>query len=367
MVYLSKMYLHHTGEYNSCLPKTYLSSGCQIIGMHATIRSLSRKREGISAIYIILLLVIGIFVAAVTIPFFTKTLSNLGLFSDDKISQDDESLSAEMIRLSDSNNVNIDTGTLKSSTKIGFEITSPFATTIADCSLMTSDYCNYIDVSVSNSPPKYTYIPEGVTISVSFDNDSLYSSAEGYAEITVSNLYQVNKTLLSDGKELAVCKVPFETTCYVYNPAPPVTYLRLRVKLGNDISVKVPFYYDNYYNGRGVVNEDSAGCEANPLGYLNIEPQTTELNIRVDGPSESYDVTVVHVENAEKPHVREYAVACGESISSGSSKPFAVQVVSGDYDFFRIYGWEDFDCIKSLMDIPVKKGTTKYVTLRFSC
>ena len=366
MVYLCKTYLHHTGEYNSYLPKTYLSSGCQIIDMHATIRSLSRKREGISAIYIILLLVIGIFVAAVTIPFFTKTLSNLGLFSDDKISQDDETLSAEMIRFTDSNNVNIDTDTLMYSLTGGFNIISPVEE-IIDCLISTSDYCYYVDLSVSVSPPKYTYIPEGVTISVSFDNDTLYSSAEGYLEITLSDLYELNRTILPDGKELALCKVPFENTCYVYNPAPPVTYLTLRVKLGHDLSVKVPFYYDNYYNGRGVVNEDSAGCEANPLGYSNIEPQTTKLNVKVEGPSESYDVTVIHVENAEKPHVREYAVACGESISSGSSKSFDVQVLSGDYDFFRIYGWEDFNCIKSSMDIPVKKGTTKYVTLKFNC
>ncbi|MEA2003714.1 MAG: hypothetical protein U9O53_02010, partial [archaeon] len=285
----------------------------------------------------------------------------------DKISQDDESLSAEMIRFIDSNNVNINTSILKSNTEIGFNITSPSAVTIHDCSLITSDYCNYINISVSGSPPKYTYIPEGVTITVSFDNDSLYGSAEGYAEIRVPNLYEVNKTLKSDGKELSICKVPFENTCYVYNPAPPVTDPKLRIKLGNDLSVKVPFYYDNYYEGSGVVNEDSADCEANPSGYSNIEAQTTELNVTVEGPSGSYDVTVIHVENAEKPHVREYAIACGESISSGSSKSFDVQVVSGDYDFFRIYGWEGSDCIKSLMDIPVKKGTTKYVTLRFSC
>jgi len=231
--------------------------------------------------------------------------------------------------------------------------------------LTTSDYCDYIGISVSNSSPKYTYIPEGITIDISYNNDSVYGGAEGYSEINIPFLYELDRVVLSGGGNVPSCVDPFEQTCYVMPTIPPVpTDITLRVKVGQDISVRVPFYYDNYYGGNGVENEDLPSCEENPIGYSNIEAQTTKLSVTVEGPSYPYDVTVIH---AEKPHEREYALYCAESIPDNTPLSLNVQVVSGDYDYFRIYGWNSLTCVKSLEDIPVKKGTTKAVTLRFDC
>ncbi|NOQ37325.1 hypothetical protein GQ472_00425 [archaeon] len=330
--------------------------------MHSDIYHIPRKREGTIGINVIIIFVLVILVLALTISILTKGSSSLGIFSDDKVAQDDETLIGELISFTDKNYVNINANALENGATIGFEITSPAAVTIADCSASPSDYCNYISLSVSSSSPKYTYIPEGVTVDISFDNDAVYGSAEGYATITVPGLYEINKTLLQSGSELALCKNPFEQTCYVYNPAPPVATVTLRVTVGQDISVRLPFYYDNLVNpNAGVADEKT--CTDKPE-YSNIEAQVTKLNVKVEGPSYPYDITVIHM---EKSHEREYARYCSDSIPNDTPVPFDVQVVSGDYDFFRIYGWNSLSCVNSLEDIPVKKDTTKDVTLKFNC
>lgn len=330
--------------------------------MHSRICRLSRKREGTIGINVIIIFVLVILVLALTISILTKGSSSLGIFSEDKVAQDDETLIGELIWLTDKNYVNINADTLKNGATIGFEIISPVALTINDCSASPSDYCNYISLSVSNSSPKYTYIPEGVTIDISFDNDSVYGSAEGYATITVPGLYEINKTILQSGSELALCNNSLVHTCYIYNAATPVATVNLRVKVNHDISVRLPFYYDNLVNpNTGVADEKT--CTVKPE-YSSIEAQVTKLNITVEGPSYPYDITVIHM---EKPHEREYALYCQQSINNGNSNLFDVQVVSGDYDFFRIYGWNSLSCVNSLEDILVKKGTTKDVTLKFNC
>ncbi|MCK5042806.1 MAG: hypothetical protein KAJ20_02265 [Candidatus Aenigmarchaeota archaeon] len=330
--------------------------------MHSDIYHMPRKREGTIGINVIIIFVLVILVLALTISILTKGSSSLGIFSDVKVEQDDETLIGELISLTDKNYVNINANALKNGATVGFEIISPVAITIADCSASPSDYCNYISLSVSNSSPKYTYIPEGVTIDISYNNDSVYGSSEGYATITVPGLYEINKTILQSGNELALCNNSLVHTCYVYNAAPPVATVNLRVTLGQNISVRLPFYYDNLANSNtGVADEKT--CTDKPE-YSNIEAQVTKLNVKVEGPSYPYDITVVHM---EKSHEREYAQYCGDSIPNDTPVSFDVQVVSGDYDFFRIYGWNGLNCVNSIEDIPVKKDTTKDVTLRFNC
>ncbi|MCK4927229.1 MAG: hypothetical protein KAS11_02080 [Candidatus Aenigmarchaeota archaeon] len=330
--------------------------------MHSDIYHMPRKREGTIGINVIIIFVLVILILALTISILTKGSSSLGIFSDDKVAQDDETLIGELIWLTDKNYVNINANALEIGATVGFDITSPAAVTIADCSASPSDYCKYISLSVSSSAPKYTYIPEGVTIDISYDDDPVYSGVEGYAIITIPGLYEINKTFLKSGSELAFCKNPFEQTCYIYNPAPPVSQVILKVNVGQDISVRLPFYYDNLANpNTGIADEKT--CTVKPK-YSNIEAQVTELNVKVEGPSYPYDITIIHM---EKPHEREYARYRGESIPNDTPKSFNVQVVSGDYDFFRIYGWNSLSCVNSLEDIPVKKGTTKDVTLKFNC
>jgi len=330
--------------------------------MHSCICHLPRKREGTIGINVIIIFVLVILVLALTISILTKGSSSLGIFSEDKVAQDDQTLIGELISFTDKNYVNINADALKNGATVGFEIISPVAITIADCSASPSDYCNYISLSVSNSSPKYTYIPEGVTIDISYNNDSVYGSAEGYATVTVPGLYEINKTILQSGSELALCNNSLVHTCYVYNAAPPVATVNLRVKVNHNISVRLPFYYDNLANpNTGVADEKT--CTVKPE-YSSIEAQVTKLNIKVEGPSYPYDITVIHM---EKSHEREYALYCGDSIPNDTPVSFDVQIVSGDYDFFRIYGWNSLSCVNSIEDIPVKKGTTKDVTMRFNC
>ncbi len=254
--------------------------------MHSDICHLSRKREGMSLMTVIFIIVLAILMAAVMIPFVAKASSSLGLFSDDKISQDDETLSGELIPFTDRNYVNIDTSVIDLQITKSFVLTSPAASSFACLPLpITPDelaMCNGIDVSLSTSPPKYTYIPEGISVAVSFQADA-FEGVDGYATITIPGLYEINKTILQGGSELALCKNPFEQTCYVYNPAPPVYQVILKVKVNQDISVRIPFYYDNLANPNdGVTDEET--CAAKP-SYSGIEAQATKLSVTVEGPS----------------------------------------------------------------------------------
>lgn len=315
---------------------------------------------------VIFIIVLAILMAAVMIPFVAKASSSLGLFSDDKISQDDETLFGELIPLTDKNLVNIDTSIIDPLVIKSFDLTSPaippFTCPAPPANIDEVAMCNGIDVSLSASPPKYTYIPEGISVIVSFQADA-FEGVDGYSEINIPLLYELDRAILSGGGDIPSCVNPFEQTCYVAQVIPPVpTDIMLRVKVGQDISMRIPFYYDNLADpNTGFNNEDA--CTDQPE-YSGIELQATKLSVTVEGPSYPYEVTVIHM---EKPHEREYALHCIKLISDNTPVSFDVQVVAGDYDYFRIYGWNDPSCVKSLDKIPVLKGTTKDVTLKFDC
>ncbi|MEA3229561.1 MAG: hypothetical protein U9P44_01475 [archaeon] len=312
------------------------------------------KRKGIS-ISILVVIVITIFIAAALILFITSPSSRLNIFSSEKMKESTESIDSALISM-DPNHVNFNTTEAASRLDIVMNITS--SDTITHCST-PSEYCDNITVSLSTAPPKYSTTPEGITIKVAFDEP--ISELEGYVNITLSGIYEFGD-VMSSGGNLPACTYPWTKTCYTEQPLPPeplLTTLTLSIRLGQDISVKVPFYYDNL-NPRGISDEEDLLCMSYPH-YSNLIPQATNISINSEGPSSPYTFTIVHM---EKPHEREYAVH--RCVANGTH---SVQVVSGRYDLFRVFGWDPVKpgCISVKDGIIVEKGRTKTVTLKFDC
>ena len=363
-----------------------------------------RNRKGSIEISTILVLVVILFVALALILFLSDPAKKLDIFTTEKNEENLDTLNVGTLALMDSNFVNFDIAAAKTDLKkvvnivTDSTVTPPIITSI-DCTPpatppptpLTPDeqkYCDSIDISLSPAPPRYSTTPEGITISVSYPDDTVFENLEGYATITLNDVYEFNQVFASKLDDFPECTTPVTETCFVNTIpitellVPPVitmTDLSLIVTFDDEASVRMPFYYDNFKPG-GIEDEEictiswppTTPLPIPPLSYSNIKSPASDTKIQIsideESPESTYKFTIVHM---EKSHEREYAIYCGLSMNTAfsSSQLFPVQVTSGKYDLFRVYGWDPLktDCISVKDDVLVENGKITYVNMKFRC
>ncbi|NOQ55533.1 MAG: hypothetical protein GQ477_01865 [Nanohaloarchaea archaeon] len=341
----------------------------------------TENRKGI-AIAPVLILVIGLFMAVSLILFISDPAKKFDIFATEKNEESVDTLDVGTLTLLDSNFVNFDTAKAKTEMIKLINITSGTGQ-IINCSSATitpdqENYCTDITVLISSAPPRYSTTPEGVTFKVSYLNKTLFDDIEGYVNLTFIDVYEFDQVFTSKLGDFPFCTDPITGSCFNGSTASPMTDLTLIVNFSDDITVRMPFYYDNLVSG-GISDEETCTIPwppttplpMPPLSYSNmLSQEDTKIDILIDeeSPESTYKFTIVHM---EKSHNREYAVYCSISMNTAfsSSESFKVQVVSGDYDLFRIYGWDpsNTECIAVKDDVLVKKDGTTPVKIKFNC
>lgn len=329
--------------------------------------SSTTNRKGI-AIVPVFILVIGLFIAVALILFISDPAKKLDIFTTEKNDESLDTLDVGTLALLDSNFVNFDTTKAKTEMIKFIHITSGTAS-IIDCGATTltseqENYCTNITVSISPAPPKYSTTPEGITFKVSYINETLFEDIEGYVNLTFIDVYEFDQVFTSKLDDFNNCTDPITESCFNESTTKPMTNLTLISMFNDEISVRMPFYYDNLYDA-GFTTEYDCTAYAN---YSNLTAQNTKIRIVVDAesPTPSYNFTIVHM---EKSHKREYPIYCNVSINRGGAREFPVQVVSGNYDLFRIYGWNSTstECIMVKDDVLVEKDEITPVNMKFRC
>ncbi|MCK5593606.1 MAG: hypothetical protein KAI18_00015 [Candidatus Aenigmarchaeota archaeon] len=330
--------------------------------------SSTKNRKGNSAVInTILVLVMLLVVAAILISFISGPAKKLDIFTTEKNDETSTTLDVGTLALMDTNFVNFDT--TKAKTEMIKLINISSTSSIIDCGATTltseqENYCTNITVSISPAPPKYSTTPEGIRFKISYINKTLFDDIEGYVNLTFVDVYEFNQVFTSKLGDFNNCTDPITESCFNESTTKPMTNLTLISMFNDEIFVRMPFYYDNLVSS-GFSYEDNCVAYAN---YSNLTAQNTNIQIEVDAesPAPSYNFTIVHM---EKSHKREYPIYCNVSINRGIAHDFPVQVVSGDYDLFRIYGWNSTstDCIMVKDDVLVKKDDTTPLKIKFKC
>ena len=326
----------------------------------------TKNRKGI-VINPMLVLVLGLFIALALILFISDPAKKLDAFTTEKNKENLDTLDVGTLALMDSNFVNFDTAKAKTEMIKLIYITNtvPNPTEIDCSSTLTPEhqiYCDNIFISLSPAPPRYSTTPEGITIKVSYHDDTIFDGLEGYVNLTFIDVYEFDQVFTSKLGDFNSCTDPITESCFNESTTKPMTNLTLISMFNDEISVRMPFYYDNLPTDH---KEDDCTAYAN---YSNLTVPNTKIRVVVDkeSPTGPYNFTIVHM---EKSHKREYPIYCNVSINKGSARDFPVQVVSGDYDLFRVYGWNSTtpDCIAVKDDVLVKKGDTTPVKIKFKC
>ncbi|MBW6462402.1 MAG: hypothetical protein K0B07_05130 [DPANN group archaeon] len=326
----------------------------------------TKNRKG-NSITIILILVIALVVAAMLISFISGPAKKLNFFTTEKNEENLDTLDVGTLALMDPNLVNFDTDKAKTKMIKFITITSG-NTSIINCSATTTsvqkNYCTNITVAISPAPPRYSTTPEGITFKISYINKTLFEDIEGYVNLTFIDTYEFDQVFTSRLGDFKNCTNPITESCFNESTTKPMTDLNLFSMFNDEISVRMPFYYDNLVSD-GFIYEDACTAYAN---YSNLTAQDTKIKVTVDkeSPTGPYNFTIVHM---EKSHKREYPIYCNVSINKGSSRVFPVQIVAGTYDLFRVYGWKSTNpnCIMVEDDILVKKGEITPVNIKFRC
>ncbi len=337
---------------------------------------ITRKAEiSISALLIMVVLLAG---AALLILFNSGPADNLNDFSNTTNMDSVMAMDATLLNRYDDGIINFDDTQYKRLSDYELHILydghvshiycsyeTPGDVTDVDNNLIAEGdvLCDELDESItySKAPPRIDDVHEGLYFKIDPRGDTL-SKFEGNVSIELKELYEFNhiedsNLVECDGsnKEMP-CYESLELDNIIKNDE-----LTIDMRIGDKADFRIPFF--RYNHGVAYPENVSDDTEVTCIldYYSNIDDKDTKISLIVDG---NYEATII---NAEQEYVWEQAIHCSESVDEGYND-FDVQVLSGDYDRFRVTVFDPKDtACRQTRTVAVEKGRTNIIEFDMSC